>query len=159
MNKVRINQGRVVDSGQRYMFSLLLVCGMIASIVAINNILGFIITLMLSSLMILMWTSFYVLEVDVEMKTYCDFTAVLGRKFGRVHPFDGIEKVFIKASAISQTIYGYGPNSYEKKTYEYDAYLKFTDGQKLFLASDEDKSELAKRLQPILKKLGTEIVK
>jgi len=158
MNKVRINQGRVLESSHRYMFSLLLICGMIASIVAVNNILGFIIMFVLSFLLILIWTSFYILEIDVENKTYADLTSVFGRKFGKAVAFDEIENVFIKSSVVSQTIHGFGPNSYEKKNYEFDAYLKFTNGEKLFLVSDEDEKELRKRLKPVLKKLETELV-
>ena len=157
MNKVRINQGRVLESGHRYMFTLLLICGMVASIIAVNNIFGFILMFVLSFLLILIWTSFYILEIDVEKKTYRDLTSVFGRTFGKAVDFNEIENVFIKSSIVSQTIHGFGPNSYEKKDYEFDAYLKFTNGEKLFLVSDDDKKELVKRLQTVLKKLGTEI--
>ncbi len=157
MNKVRINQGRVVESGYRSMFSLLLVLGMIGSIIGLNNILGFIIVLALSSLMILMWTSFYILEIDMKSHTYFDFTSVIGFKFGERKSFDGIEKAFINKTSYTQQLHGYGPNSYNKKSHVAKAYVKFLNGEKLFLVSDEDEKELIDRIQPILKKLDTRL--
>jgi len=157
MNKVLINQGRVLESGYRYMISLLLVCGMVVSIVAINNLIGFILMIALSSLLIMLWTTFYMLEIDIKNQTYLEFTAVLGYKFGTIHSFDGIEKIFIDAEVYSQKIYGYGPNAHEMKSYEFKAYLRFSNGEKLFLVSDEDEKELIERLQSTVRKLKTQI--
>ena len=147
MNKVRINQGRVLESGQRYLISLLLVGGMVSSIIYMNNLAGFILLIVLSSLVILLWTSFHLLEIDPKSKTYGEFTSVLGRKFGRAHSFDGIERIYLDRVEFGS----------QNEMVEYDAYVKFTNGEKLFLVSDEDEKELKKRLKPVIKKLGVEI--
>lgn len=144
---MRINQGRVLESGQRYLISFLLVGGVVSTIIYMNNLTGFILMMVLSSLMILLWTTFYVAEIDIKNQTYGERTSVLGRSFGRLHSYNGIEKV-----VIDRVTFG------SKNTMiEYDAYVKFTNGEKLFLVSDEDEKELSRRLKPVLKKLGVQI--
>ena len=102
-----------------------------------------------SCLQILLWTTFRLLEIDSKNQTYSEFTSVLGRKFGPTHSYQGIEKVLLDRVSFGS----------KNAMTEYDAYLKFQNGEKIFLVSDEDENELIERLQPTLKKLGTEISK
>ena len=147
MNKVRINQGRVFESGQRYLFSLLLAGVMALVQIYLNSVLGFVLMIIVGCLLILLWTTFRLLEIDITSGTYSKFTSVLAYKFGRTQSYDGIEKIFIDRVF-------FGPRN---TMTEYDAYLKFENGERLFLVSDENEKSLIERLQPILKKLGTEI--
>lgn len=146
---MRINQGRIFESSQRYLLTLLLVGSMVFFVIFFNNIIGFILMIIFSFLQILLWTTFRLLEIDAKNQTYSELTSVLGRKFGRTHSYQGIEKVFLDRVSFGA----------QNAITEYDAYLKFQNGGKLFLISDEDEKELIDRLQPILKKLGTEISK
>lgn len=146
---MRINQGRIFESSQRHLFSLLLVGAMIFFVIYFNNILGFVLMIVFSCLQILLWTTFRLLEIDVKNQTYSEFTSILGRKFGRTHSYQGVEKIFLDRVS-------FGP---QKTMTEYDAYLKFKNREKIFLVSDVDEKELIERLQPILKKLGTDISK
>lgn len=105
----------------------------------------------------MVWTSVYILEIDMERQTYCDFTFVFGYKFGSAHSFDSVEEIFINSTRSSQIIYGFGANSYTRRNHDFDAYLKFSNGKKIFLTSDTNEKELVRRLQPIARKLGTQI--
>ena len=121
-----------------------------SSIIYMNNLKGFILMMVLSSLIILLWTSFYIAEIDIDHQTYGERTSILGRSFGQVISYDGIEKIVIDRVAFVDGSRG--------AAVQFDAHLKFTNGEKFFLVSDDDEKELIKRLQPILKKLRTEII-
>ena len=158
MNKVRINQGRVMNSWFRYVGSLIIISMTIVVIVFLNSIYGFLLALVLAFLMILLWTSFHIVEIDLERKMYHDLTVVLGRKTGETKAFDSIEKVFINRVKFQQASNHYSTGARRiHHGFEYKAFVKFAHGETLFLVSDKDEKELIERLQPVLKKLGTEI--
>ncbi len=142
----------------RYAFTLVAVCGSIVAVVKVNNEFGFIMVLILAFILILAWTSFYMVGIDTEEKTYSDWTVVMGRKYGSTKAYDEIEDIFIKKFNTTSSVVNYGTGRrYETKDTEFVSYLKFRSGVKLELVTDNELEELISRLKPIAKKLGTEI--
>lgn len=157
-NKIRINQGRVMNGWFRYAFTLVTFCSTIVIVAKFPNIFGFLVLLLLAFLLIMAWTSFYLVEIDMDKKEYGDYTVVLGRKSGGVKPYPGIEDVFIKKFNTTQHVTSYGTGSqHHVKDVSYQAYLKFTNEDRLELVSDKDENRLVERLEPVVKKLRTSI--
>ena len=156
--RIRINQGRVLNSWFRYVGTLIGICSIVVTVAKLNNVTGFVLVCAIAFLMIMMWTSFHVLEIDMSTKTYNDHTVVLGRGSGDSGTFSSIEKVFINEVGFTTASNRYSTG--ERTVHsgrEFKAYVKFDTGEKLFLISDEDYNALVERLQPIVKKLNTEI--
>lgn len=157
-NKIRIRQGRVMNGWFRYTFTLLVFCTAVVIVVMMNTIVGFLIMLGLAFLLVMAWTSFYLVEIDVEKKEYGDYTVVLGRKYGELKSYPEIEDVFIKKFNTTQQVQNYGTGRvYQSKDVEFQAYLKFTNDVKLELVSDKQEDRLVERLEPVVKKLRTSI--
>ena len=157
-DKIRISQGRVMNSWFRYTFTLIVFCSSFVIVVKLNTIVGFLIICILAFLLIIAWTSFYLLEIDLDKKEYGDYTIVLGRKMGEKRSYPKIEDVFIKKFNTSQNIVNYGTGrQYQIKDIEFTAYLKFTNDEKIELVSDTKEERLIQRLNPIVKKMQTSI--
>lgn len=158
MSKIRINQGRIIPSQFRMLFTALCMLGIIALTVRMNNPLGFLICLVLSLLIIIVWTSFSILEVDLAKRKYVTYNAIMGRAFQKEeHAFERIDCVKIVEANKSQTMHSRGGVGHTCRWKEYEAYLVLDQDKKVFLISDENQTELKERLKPILKKLDTEI--
>ncbi len=159
MNKIRINQGRILPSQFRFLLTLMVVGGIVAMTVYVNNEVGFLISILLAMLLLLVWTSFYMLEVDVSARTYQSCSAILGRPFFReVVRFDKIRGVAIREANYSQTMFSRSGIGHTRRWKEYEAQLLLDESKMVVLISDEDRAELLVRLKPIVKKLGTEII-
>ena len=157
-DKIRINQGRVMNGMFRYVATLAVFAVSVIITAKLNSIVGFIIILVLAFVLIMVWTSLYLVEIDLEKKEYGDYTVVLGRKFGELKSYPEIEDVFIKKFNTSQNVQNYGTGrTYNLRDVEYQAYLKFTDDVKVELVSDKNEDRLIKRLEPIVKKMRTTI--
>ncbi len=103
-------------------------------------------------------TSRYRLMIDFKNKTYHDYAWILGLKIGGERGvFDQLEYVFIKSSKVSQTM----SSRYQSTTVRrevFDAYLRFSENNKLHLLTRDSKEDLLKRTSEIAAKLGVQIV-
>jgi len=96
---------------------------------------------------------------NAEMKMYREYHAILFVKAGEWKKYDYIEKIFINASKESQQVHPAHTNDSTTFYYtSYDAYLKFSNGQKIYLMSKKDKAALVKKLKPVAEVLKTELV-
>jgi hypothetical protein len=103
------------------------------------------------------FTGSYGLEFLTEEKRYRTFNSILFIKKGQWKPYSGIEKIYLTTSSRSQKIYTRvteGPTI--RKKY-YNAFMKFTDGNKEFLQSKKTKSTLIHNLEKLSEKLELEI--
>jgi len=158
MNKIRINQGRILHSHFRIIFTLLVILGIVGLNVYMNNEVGFLISILLAMLLLLVWTSFYMLEIDVLARTYQSYSAIMGRAFfKKVVHFETIRGVAIREASYSQTMYSRAGVGHTRRWKEYEAQLLLDEDKKVVLISDEDREELMERLKTIVSKLGTEI--
>lgn len=97
-------------------------------------------------------------EISPSSNTYREYKSFLFIKNGEVKRYDGIEKIFINSGKVSQKMNP--PFTSRAATYtstEYNAWLKFTDGNKIFLKSDRDKVRLMNKLRAPASSLNTTI--
>lgn len=95
-------------------------------------------------------------QIIPSSKTYREYNSFLFIKNGQSKKYDGIEKIFINSGKVSQKVYtAHTLNSSTFKHVEYNAYLKFTNGTKIFLASDKNKIRLVNKVNAIARKLNT----
>jgi hypothetical protein len=144
MNKIRINQGRLINSPVRTLWTVAVISVIGYLMNAFNNQLGFAICLALSFSLLVVWTAFKVLEIDLSAKELTVSKLIMGRSMGRhKRVFDRVRGVEI--------------SELDKDADVYRAFLVLDENTKVFLISDEDKEDLLERLSPILKKLKTEL--
>lgn len=98
-------------------------------------------------------------EISTSAKTYREYNSFLFIKKGEIKRYAGIERIFINAGKVSQRMNP--PLTAGTKTYtsiEYNAWLKFTDGTKVFLKSDRNKTRLINKLKASASLLNTTVV-
>lgn len=82
-------------------------------------------------------------------KIYREYNSFLFMKFGKWVKYDQAEKIYINSGSTSQKIYTQVTDGITVKSKEFNAYLKFDNGSKIYLASKKDKTRLIKRLQKL----------
>ena len=106
---------------------------------------------------LIIFTGSYGLEIMPEKKEFRNYNSFLFLKKGHWKTYVSIEKIYITTSFKSQKIYTLvtgGPTI--RKKY-HNGYLKFTDGDKVFLQSKKHKKSLIKNLQKLSDRLDLEI--
>lgn len=103
-------------------------------------------------------TAHYRLSVNFLEKSYREDVSVLGLRFKyATGTFANIVYLFIKKSRVSQRL-----NSRVQSTtiykWHYDAYLKFSEEEKVHLMTLESKLKLIKKLENIAHALNTKII-
>ena len=108
---------------------------------------------------ILILTSYEGTEIDPSSRTYREYNSFLFIKKGKAKNYQGIEKIFINSAKVSQRVYtAHTSASATFSNIEYNAYLKFKEGEKVFLLSGKDKTKLLKKLRDISRSLNTSVV-
>lgn len=113
---------------------------------------GVIFTLMSTLIM----TTHYRLAINFDDKSYHDYVWLFGLKFGDKGIFENVEYIFIKKNKVSQTMNSRGSSTTIRKG-EYDAYLKFSEKNKIHLLTSDSKKQLLKKLSEIATKCSTKI--
>lgn len=115
------------------------------------------VVLMVAGVLIL--TAYEGTEIDPSSKTYREYNSFLFIKKGQSRKYNGIEKIFVNSSKVSQRAYtAHTSTSTTFSSTEYNAYLKFDQGEKVFLFSGKNKLKLLKRLNDISRSLNTSVV-
>jgi len=102
-------------------------------------------------------TTHRALEIDISAKCYREYVWVLGLEFGSRIPFERVEYVFIKRNKESQTIH----SQIKTRNLQYDVYdgfVRFSEKDKIHLATARSKEILLKKVLPIAKVLGVDIL-
>lgn len=158
MNKVRINQGRILMWQFRLAGTLIVFTVIAGSLANLPEIPAIAISVLVSLLVPMLWSSYYLLEIDPGKKTYSEISWIAGYKTGKTHSYRAIEKIFINNTRVSQRITTYSGQAHTVRSREYRAYLKFSDDKKLFLLSDDNPEKLKEKLAPVVQKLKVTIV-
>jgi|SRR5688572_16347296 len=88
--------------------------------------------------------------IDKTSRTYMEYKSFFFIKTGRKKKYADMEKIFINYSKSSQRLYTAHTNhSSTFSNVEFNAFLKFNDGEKVKLKSKRSKADLIKYLQPI----------
>lgn len=97
--------------------------------------------------------------INLNEKTFTEYTSFLFYKNGTAEKFNGIERIFINSGTESETFYTAHTMQSSSFMHEvYNAYLKFDNGKKIFLTSRKNKAKLLKMLQPVTYALQTQLV-
>ena len=160
MSKVKINQGRTLMPHFRWAYSLVLLCALAVSFVILPEFWAIVLAMMLSFSVPLIWSSFYILEIDPNQKVIKEYTLIMGKPFF-IHTtvFDRIEKIFINKNRTKQMVQSRSGKVTHIKHSEFQACLKLFPAQKFPLISDRNIDKLDQRLEPIVKKLDTVVVR
>jgi len=97
-------------------------------------------------------------EINVTDQTFREYSSFLFFRRGLIEKYNGIEKVYINSSKVSQKMYT--AHTLSSSTFEnivFNAYLKFNDGRKIFLTSRKNKGDLIKLLGPITVDLSVDL--
>jgi hypothetical protein len=98
-------------------------------------------------------------EIDSASHTYREYQSFLFIKKGKPKKYERIEKIFVNAGKVSQKIYtAHTSSSSTFSSIEYNAYLKFSDGVKIFLLSKKSKEKLLQKLNDAARVLGVAVV-
>jgi hypothetical protein len=98
-------------------------------------------------------------EIDHSTKTYREYNSILFFRHGEQERYDAVEKIFINASKVEQRVHPAHTNDSSTFYYtEYNAYLKLSDGKKIFLMSKKNKAAMMNKLKPVAELLETELV-
>lgn len=106
---------------------------------------------------VIVLTTSYRLEIDLENKTYKDYVWFLGMKNGKTARYENIQYLFIKKSKISQQLNSRVSSTTITKD-AFNAYLKFSEEEKIHLLTSESKTVLVKKLRNIANMLQVKIV-
>lgn len=94
-------------------------------------------------------------EIMPDTNSYREYNSILFIKTGKGKKYERIEKIFINPVRVSQKIYtAHTMNSSTFEDVEYNAYLKFSDGEKIFLLSGKNKNKIRNRLKAIADSLN-----
>jgi len=149
---IRVNQQLLLPSSIRWVVMLILGATIIKvalqalafeapRLQAVAIVVGF-----AAVVLFLVFTTRWVLEVNVQHKTWKHALRILGFHLGISKPFNAIERVFINKLRMKQNAMPVVPGlpsllpSYSE--YLYKAFLKFDDGEKLELLTDNNKEKL-----------------
>lgn len=156
MNKIRINQGRIVMwqfrvAGTLFVFFI----GMLA-LSKLEEFPAITIFILISFLLPFLWSSYYVFEINPADKTISEYYWVAGFKMNNdITKYSEIEKIFVNPVRMAQNIHSYYTGSVRTtKNMEYHAFLKLADGNKFFLMSASTPEKIKEKLSSIAKKLN-----
>lgn len=99
------------------------------------------------------------IEIDLSSRQYRSYYSFYLLKFGKWLEFHSIEKIYINKNNVSQKIYTAHTN--QSSTFhssQYDAYIKFGNGEKEYLASSKDLQKVTDKIEPLSKAVGISIV-
>ena len=98
-------------------------------------------------------------EIDPSSKTYREYQSFLFVKKGSMKSYDSIEKIFVNSGKSVQRVYtAHTSQSSTFSSVEYNAYLKFSDGVKVFLLSKRNKPKLLDKLRDAARILNVALV-
>jgi len=158
MDKVRINQGRIVPFQFRIGGTAIVLSLMATALLNLSEIPAIVLCIVLSLLIPPLWSSFYILEIDPTTKQILEIQWIVNWKRVEKTDYEAIEKIFINRTLQKQQMTSWGGQVRTSKVREYVSYLKLTSGEKFFLLSSTKPERLLKKLEPVQKKLQCEVV-
>jgi hypothetical protein len=140
-----------------WQFRVMAVLAIVVALVIVQNHL--VISLVLLLLGIFCLVSYEGTEVNITNKTFREYTSFLFIKTGKFQVYPELEKIYITKSKQSQQVFtAHTTHSSVFENVVYNAYLKFTSGEKVHLMSRKDKDKLMKVLHPLSQKLSLDVV-
>ncbi len=100
--------------------------------------------------------SFSGFQIDFKNNTYLAYYSWFHLfKSGKQKNYDGVEKLYINANNVSRKYYtAHTMQSSSFKNVEYDAYIKFDNGEKEYLCSNKKLDKLKHKISPLAEALN-----
>lgn len=94
-------------------------------------------------------------EINPASHIYREYNSFLFIKTGSEKRYQDLEKIYINPVKLRQTFYApRGTASTSMSYVEYNAYLKFSDGARIFLVSGKNKKKLIRDLGDVARRLN-----
>lgn len=159
LDKVRINQGRIIMWQFRLAGTLFVFFIGAAAFLHLGEVLAIIIFMGAALLLPVLWSSYYIFEVDPAQKMIAQYNWIAGIKMNNEEsPYTRIERIFINPVKMSQTWYSYSGTARTNKSIEYHAFIKLDSGEKIFMLSHANPEKLQQMLSPVAAKLECDLV-
>lgn len=98
-------------------------------------------------------------EIDPGTKKYREYNSILFYRYGEEERYEDVEKIFINASKVTKEMQtAHTTHGSIFSSIEYNAYLKLSDGKKIFLMSKKNKKAMIDKLKPVAEQLRSELV-
>ncbi|RED99890.1 hypothetical protein [Marinoscillum furvescens] len=159
MNKIRVNQGRIVPFNFRIAATFFLFLLMFLAMMHLQELWAIVASIGFSMLIPLLWSSYRIIEIDPTNNAIWHITWILGYQIRDLSPYAQPEKLYINLLDESQRVNSHGGQTHTIRTKAHVAYLKLANGAKHRLISAKNEQALLKKLQPIEEKLGLKAIK
>lgn len=110
-------------------------------------------------------TSFFILvshegtEIDTVNKTFRSYTSFFFFKTGEFEKYSDVERIFVNSGNQSMKMYTAHTSLSTTVTEKvYNAYIKFSHGEKVHLLTSKSKQEITTKLTPLINKMGVPLV-
>lgn len=157
MNKIRINQGRFVPLAWRLIFTAFIASAILYAFDRLTMELAIFVAIAISAAVPFVYSSHRILQYNLKTYELSTFVWVAGSKLA-LHSQKTSPPLRI---LISEELFE-GPKVINERSprrkRKFKSYLKFSNGAVIFLLSHKELETLNKRLDPIAKKSGIEIV-
>ena len=157
-NIVRINQGRVLPWQFRLAGTTLIFVLIFGAFLKLPEMYAISSAILFSMLLPLLWSTYYLLEIDPENRVIKDGMWIVGYKKVDMTSYNSLEKIFINKVLVGQNISSYTGHVHHYQSVEYTAFLKLDNDKKFELLSDKSADQLKKKLKPIIRKLNCPVI-
>lgn len=106
---------------------------------------------------LIIFTTHYRLEIDLQRRVYRHYVWLLGMKRGNPESFEKIDYVFIKRNKVSQSMHSRVASS-TVHSEVFEGFLRFSEKDKIHLITARKKESLVKKLKIIASQLNTQIL-
>jgi len=106
---------------------------------------------------LLIVTAYRGLEFDRLALKYRVYNSFIFIRVGKWESYQEVKQIFVKTNIISQTIYLKISQGTDISNVVFDAYLEFSDEEKVYLAGKKKKMKIMKKIEPLSKFLGVQI--
>lgn len=96
--------------------------------------------------------------IEFKKDKFREYNAFFFIKNGKWEPLKKVEKIFIKRVKVSQKLFGRANQSSTIRNTVYKAFLKFENGQTIFLYDHQNKGKVESKLKELSDFLKTEII-
>lgn len=154
MNKIRVNQGRIVPPNLRIAATFMLFLLMFVAMTNLSEIWAILSCIALSMLIPPLWSSYHVIEIDPEHEAIWNIVWIMGLQQKSRAPYAAPEKLYVNLLNSSERINSHGGQTHTIKSRAFTAFVKLANGDKHKLMSAKSEKALFQKLKPIAGKLG-----
>lgn len=96
-------------------------------------------------------------QLNLDKKTYKEYTWILGLRFGKEEPYPGIEYVFLKENKVSQKMSARLAST-TVHSEVFDGFIRFSENDKVRVFRGKTKEEVMKKLMDLSAQLNVDVL-